>query len=110
MDGDVGLAIVHIAALYAHMGKRIELTDIYRPKLLGALATREPPPDYSICIEPPVDVQNAAGKGRGGKRDKSPSIPVSKPGRKPKVIVPADVQAWLTKHGLRVVPKAKEAK
>jgi hypothetical protein len=89
------------------MGKRIELTEIYRPA-------------KARTIEKDEVAGSSPAEGRVSARAASlvvaqtverilPSVS-SKPGPKPKIEVPADVQAWLTKHGLRVVPKERASK
>jgi hypothetical protein len=101
------------------MGKRIELPFVYRPKPNSSAKASEGGPvrfrladraQVSKLGSNPHHHENGeclARVGSLGSDSRERPAPLSKPGRKPKVEVPADVQAWLTKHGLRVVPKAK---
>lgn len=92
------------------MGKRIELTEIYSPRQVAATNGNK----QSRMVVPQI----RAVAGGGGVCDPGADRPVengsrsvalshSKPGPKPKVAIPSEVQAFLEKHGLRVVPKAK---
>ena len=109
------------------MGKRIQLEYEYRPKdrvrgkrsvperlepakarQVRGVRLRDEGLDGSVAGSVPealAGIVEGSEDTRGGAVGK---VTASKPGRKPKIIVPPHVEAWLTKNGLRVVPKARD--